>query len=109
MVICISIAGGDQVGGGWGKARDVAVAEVSPEGEILRWEDFNVRWDELHGQGGEGAHHARIAKFLMDHGVERVITGHMGPGMHHMLEKMNISTVVDVQGNAREIAAQYGR
>ncbi|NMP21352.1 NifB/NifX family molybdenum-iron cluster-binding protein [Sulfobacillus harzensis] len=108
MVICISIQGG-QVGGGWGRAHDVAVVEVAENGEIQRWEEYNVRWDELHDQGGEGSHHARIAKFLMDHGVQRVITGHMGPGMQHMLDKMNISVVVDVSGNVRDIAAQYAR
>lgn len=109
MIACIAIAHGDQVGDGWGRAHDVAVADISPDGEVRSWEEYPVRWDELHGQGGEGAHHARIATFLMDHQVERVITGHMGAGMSHMLEKMKISTVVDVSGNARQIAAQYGR
>lgn len=109
MVICLPIAAGGQLGNGWGRAHDVAVAEVDASGVITRWEEFPVRWDELHDQGGEGQHHARIARFLMDHEVKRVIAGHMGPGMHHMLEKMAIGVVVNVEGDARAIAAQYGR
>lgn len=107
MIIAMPIMQG-QVGDGWGRAHDVVVADVEPTGEIGRWEEFEVRWDELHDDGGEGQHHARIARFLMDHSVQRVVTGHMGPGMVHMLEKMNVSVVQSAQGVAREVAAQYG-
>jgi predicted Fe-Mo cluster-binding NifX family protein len=108
MIVCMPIGENGQIGDGWGRAHDVAVARIGADGEMLDWTEFPVHWDTLHDQGGEGQHHARIARFLMDHGVERVISGHMGPGMVHMLEKMNISTVLDVRGDARDIARQYG-
>ncbi len=107
MIVCMPVQANGQVGDGWGRAHDVAVARVEGS-EVQDWTEYPVRWDELHDQGGEGQHHARIARFLMDHGVERVISGHMGPGMKHMLDKMNISTVLDVRGEARDIARQYG-
>ena len=109
MVLCMPIAMNGQLGGGWGRAHDVVVAQVSESGDITQWEPVTVRWDELHDEGGEGQHHARIAKFLMEHHVKRVIAGHMGHGMHHMLGKMGIDVVVDVSGDARELAQRYGR
>lgn len=109
MVICMPVTLEGNVGDGWGRAHDVAVAGVDVSGEIQRWDEFPVRWDELHDQGGEGQHHARIARFLLDHQVKQVISGHMGPGMVHMLERMNIAVRLDVHGNARDAASQYGR
>ncbi|MCY0897443.1 MAG: hypothetical protein OWU33_00670 [Firmicutes bacterium] len=109
MVVAIAVTDNEDVGGGWGRARNVAIATVDPNGEIRSWEVHAVHWDELHDSGGEGQHHARIARFLLDHQVQRVIAGHMGPGMVHMLEKMNIDVVVDVHGSAREAALKYGR
>ena len=97
------------VGNGWGRAHDVAVAEVDSQGNIVHWEEFPVHWDVSHDQAGEGQHHARIARFLMDHQVKQVISGHMGPGMQRMLHKMEIDMVLDVTGVAREAASRYGR
>ena len=72
MVVCLPVTKDGQVGTGWGRAHDVAVAVVNnATGHIEQWDEFPVRWDELHGQGEEGKHHARIARFLMDHGVGR--------------------------------------
>jgi len=109
MVVCMPVTGDGHVGDGWGRAHDVAVAKIGTTGEVLVWEEFNVRWDVAHDEGGEGQHHARIARFLMEHEVKRVISGHMGPGMEHMLEKMSIGTVLGVHGSAREVASQHGR
>lgn len=109
MVIAMPITSDGQVGGGWGRAHDVAVLTTDVSGEVVSWEEFMVGWDELHDQDGEGKHHARIAKFLMEHGVERVVTGHMGPGMVHMLDQMKISVVQDASGPAREVASRYGK
>ena len=109
MVVCIPVTADGNVGDGWGRAHDVVVADVDgASGEIQQWEEFSVRWDELHDQNGEGQHHARIARFLMDHHVARVVCGHMGPGMLHMLQRMNIGVVLDIHGNARDAASQYG-
>ncbi|MCY0878288.1 MAG: hypothetical protein OWU84_05050 [Firmicutes bacterium] len=109
MIVAMAVTENEDVGGGWGRARQVAVADVGPDGSIRSWEVYSVHWDELHDSGGEGQHHARIARFLLDHQVQRVIAGHMGPGMRHMLEKMNIGVTVDVHGPARELASRYGR
>ncbi len=109
MVIAMPVTSDGQVGGGWGRAHQVAVWQTDISGEIVSQEEFLVNWDTLHDQDGEGKHHARIAQFLMDHHVERVVTGHMGPGMVHMLERMKIGVVQDVTGPAREAAARYGK
>lgn len=109
MVVCLPISPSGQLGDGWGRAHSVAVCDVDSQGEVSDWDEYLVEWDRLHDEGGEGQHHARIARFLMDHHVQRVIAGHMGGGMEHMLGKMGIEVVMGVGGDAKKTAAQYGR
>jgi predicted Fe-Mo cluster-binding NifX family protein len=110
MVVCLPVTKEGQIGDGWGRAHDVAVARVdNASGNVEEWDEYPVRWDEWHGQGGEGQHHARMARFLMEHAVEQVICAHMGDGMLRMLQRMNVGVVVDVHGDAREAASRYGR
>ncbi|HET9656645.1 MAG TPA: NifB/NifX family molybdenum-iron cluster-binding protein [Kineosporiaceae bacterium] len=85
---------------GWGRARRVALAGVT-EGRITQWEELDVNWDVLHDEGSEGSHHARVARFLKDHRVEVVITGHLGAGMERMLGSMGVRVVQQAQGDAR--------
>jgi predicted Fe-Mo cluster-binding NifX family protein len=79
----------------------VAVAEVR-DGSIKTWTEHEVRWDALHDVGTEGGHHARVATFLKDHGVEVVVAGHMGAPMQQMLMKLRIVARLGVAGDARE-------
>lgn len=102
-VVAVNVIG-SQVGAGWGKAPRVAVATVEG-GTVTSWEEHEVRWDLAHDEGTEGSHHARIVRFLREHGVEVVVTGHMGPPMARMLTTMGIRAVTGVAGDAREIAA----
>jgi predicted Fe-Mo cluster-binding NifX family protein len=105
VIVCIALGAGDTVGGGWGRAERVAVAKVEGP-NIASWEVFDVGWGRLHGAGPEGQHHARIATFLKDHGVQTVVTGHMGDGMTQMLSRMNIATRVGASGPARDAALE---
>ncbi len=108
MIVCVSLAPGGKVGGGWGRAPRVAVAEVAG-GRIVGWEEFDVGWDRLHDESPEGGHHARIARFLADHRVDEVIAGHMGPPMRQMLGRMGIRVRLGVEGDARlAVAAGAG-
>ena len=68
---CIPITPDGQVGGGWGKASTVAVAEVV-DGAIVDWRTHEVGWDLLH-DAGEGSHHARIVRFLGDNTITVVV------------------------------------
>lgn len=88
MVICATMVGDDTVGGGFGKARRVAVAQA--EGDGWQVSHVDVRWDLQHDQVADGLHHAQIARFLRDQGVNVVVTGHMGDGMLRMLDSMKI-------------------
>jgi predicted Fe-Mo cluster-binding NifX family protein len=106
-VIAINVDG-DRVGGGWGRAHTVALATVA-DGAIQDWAEEEVRWDELHDEGTHGSHHARIARFLKDHAVEVIVTGHMGPPMVNMITKMNILGLVGGDGEAKQIAADIAR
>ena len=109
MIVCVPVTDDGRVGHGWGRADRVAVAAVSPGG-IDRWEEFDVGWNRLHDEESEGGHHARIARFLTEHGVEQVVAGHMGPPMEHMLAKMGIAVSLGADGDAREAAmASAGR
>ena len=103
MIVCVALGPDGQVGGGWGRADRVAVADVRG-GEITKWEEFDVGWGRQHDQGPEGQHHARIATFLQEHKVEAVVTGHMGPGMVQMLARMRIAVQVGAGGRARDAA-----
>ncbi len=100
MTICVPVTPDGQVDGSWGRAARVAVVHVD-SGVITGWEQHDVRWDELHDTGPEGGHHARIARFLMEHGVTLVLAGHMGPPMVQMLGKMGIEMRLGLSGDAR--------
>lgn len=99
-VVCVNLAPDGQVGGGWGKAHRVAVAEVG-EGRVLGWTEHEVAWDVSHDEGTEGSHHARIVRFLREQQAGVVVTGHMGPPMAHTLELMGVRVVLGAQGDAR--------
>jgi predicted Fe-Mo cluster-binding NifX family protein len=103
MIVCLPITTDGQVGGGWGRADRVAVAQVDNTG-VSRWEEFEVGWGQSHDQDGEGSHHARIARFLTEHKVTCVVAGHMGPPMAHMLDQMQITVRIGATGDARAAA-----
>ena len=102
VVVAVNLIG-DQVGSGWGKALQVAVATVA-DGAVTDWQVHDVRWDIAHDQGAEGSHHARIVRFLRENGVQVVVTGHMGPPMQNTLGKLGVRTVMGVTGDARAAA-----
>jgi predicted Fe-Mo cluster-binding NifX family protein len=101
VIVCIPVGDGGEVGGGWGRAHRVAVAEVT-DGRVTRWEEHEVAWDEAHDTGTEGAHHARIVRFLKDQQVGAVVVGHVGAGMHHTMQKMGLAVHPGASGSARE-------
>ncbi len=102
MIVCVNVTPDGQVGQGWGRANRVAVVETAA-GCILSWNEIEVGWDRLHDEATEGGHHARIARFLMEHKVEQVVSGHMGPGMQQMLARMAIDCRLGVSGDARSV------
>jgi predicted Fe-Mo cluster-binding NifX family protein len=103
MKVCVAITADRQVDPRWGRADRVAIAEVA-DGEIRDWQEFTVSWETLHDQGTEGAHHARIARFLRDNQVQAVAVHHVGPGMERMLGSMAIRVVTGLSGDARRAA-----
>jgi predicted Fe-Mo cluster-binding NifX family protein len=100
-IVCIPVGQDGSVDPRWGRAERVAVAAVSGD-RIDSWQEFEVGWGRLHDEGPEGIHHARIARFLQDHGVQVVVAGHMGPGMTQMLAKMPIAVRLGAVGRARD-------
>ena len=88
MVVCATIVDDNTVGGGFGKAQRVAIAR--PEADGWQIERVDVRWDIAHDQVADGLHHANVARFLREQGVDVVVTGHMGGGMVKMLDSMKI-------------------
>lgn len=99
MIVCAPVTEDGSIDPRWGRADRVAVADVS-NGSIVGWREFDVGWGRLHDSGPEGAHHARVAGFLREHGVQVVVANHMGPPMAHMLEKMGIDMHLDADGQA---------
>ena len=103
MIVLVNVTPAGQVGGGWGKAPRIAVAEVT-DGAVTRWTEHDVAWDRLHDEGGEGSHHARIVRFVREHGAEVIVTGHMGPPMQHTLGKLGTRLVLGATGDAKAAA-----
>ncbi|HZP51319.1 NifB/NifX family molybdenum-iron cluster-binding protein [Actinocrinis sp.] len=101
MRICVPITGDDLVDGRWGRAHQVAVADID-DGEITGWWEHEVCWDALHDTGSEGAHHARVARFVREQHVGAVVAEHMGPGMMRMLRTMGITVYLGAHGDARQ-------
>ena len=105
MKVCVPITADRQVDPRWGRADRVALAEVA-DGEISDWQERAVGWGTLHDQGTEGAHHARIARFLRDNQVQAIAVHHVGPGMERMLGSMAIRVVTGLSGDARGAALE---
>ena len=72
MIVCIPVSEDGSVDQRWGRARRVAIVHAS-DGAIADWSEHDVGWDRLHDAGGEGEHHARIARFVKEHGVDVVV------------------------------------
>ena len=108
MIVCVPVTVGGEVDPRWGRAARVAIARVEG-GAIVDWQEHAVAWDALHDVGTEGGHHARVASFLRDQGVEVVVAGHMGPPMVQMLGNMRILARLGAQGDARAAVEAAGR
>jgi predicted Fe-Mo cluster-binding NifX family protein len=100
VIIAIPVDATDQVAHGWGRAPRVALATVV-DGAITGWQVHDVGWDVAHDEGTEGAHHARVVRFLRDNDVEMVVAEHMGDGMVRTLGTMQLPVVLGAQGDAR--------
>jgi predicted Fe-Mo cluster-binding NifX family protein len=103
MRVCIPMTSEGQVDPRWGRAANVAVAEVH-DGSLTSWTEFAVGWDRLHDQTTEGGHHSRIARFILDNRIDTVAADHMGEPMIQMLERMGIAVRLGVGGDARQAA-----
>jgi|GEM_PF-1295069 len=101
VVVAIAVGEGGSVGPRWGRAQRVAVATVHG-GRLCNWEETEVGWGTVREEGSERAHHARIARFVKQHGVQLVIAHHMGKEMLAMLERMGLQVQVPASGDARE-------
>ncbi len=103
MIVCVPVGPDGAVDPRWGRARRVAIAEIQ-DGLVRRWDEIDVGWDTLHDQGTEGGHHARVATFLKDHGVEGVILDHAGEPMLQMFRSMGLRVWLGASGDARNAA-----
>jgi predicted Fe-Mo cluster-binding NifX family protein len=99
--VCVPVTGTGVIDPRWGRADRVAVADIS-DGQVTGWEEFDVQWGVLHDSGTEGSHHARIVRFLRDHGVEAVVADHMGGGMAHTMDRMGVKVFLGAGGDPRK-------
>ena len=99
MIVCVPVTATGEIDPRWGRAARVAVVEVR-DGDLIRWEEVEVAWDELHDAGTEGGHHARVARFLQDQRVEVVVAHHMGGPMVQMLDRMGLEVRLGASGDA---------
>lgn len=105
MLVCAAVGNDGLIDPRWGRAERVAVADVVADvaGDAIGdWQEFDVGWGVAHEAGSEARHHARVARFLREHGVEMVVADHMGEGMLRMLETMHIAVRLGASGPARQ-------
>lgn len=100
MIVCVPITPDGLVAPGWGRSRRVAVATVS-DGRLTSWQEIEVGWDALHDEGTEGAHHARVVRFLRANAVEVVVVERLGSGMTRTMTSMGLRLVPGARGDAR--------
>ncbi len=98
--VCVPVTADGAIDPRWGRADRMALAEVDA-GQIIGWTEIEVSWGTLHDQGAEGVHHARVVRFLHEHGVQIVLADHMGEGMRHTLAKMGLEVRLGIAGDAR--------
>lgn len=108
MIVCAPVTSDGLIDPSWGRADQVAVAEVV-DGEIANWQQVEVSWSRLHDEGTPGSHHARIVKFLREHQVEAVVANHIGDGMRRMLDTMGLPVHLGATGDARAAVQAAGR
>lgn len=108
MNIAVSTDPAGNVGHSWGKARTVAVAHLV-DGQIQRWEEFEVGWDTSHDSGTHGSHHAAVVRFLREQEVTVVLVTKVGEGMARMLNTMGLRVESDVTGDARVAVERAAR
>ena len=101
-MVAVPVGEDGQVGS-WGRAHTVAIATVH-QGTVSGWEECEVGWDVLHDTGSGAAHHARVARFVKERGVQAVVADHMGEGMRQMLERMHLQVDLGASGEARQAA-----
>ncbi len=100
VIVCAPVTPDGKIDPRWGKADWLAVANVA-DGAVTSWELVEVSWSRLHDEGSSARHHARVARFLLDHQIEAVIADHVGDGMVRMLSTMKIQLLTGAQGDAR--------
>lgn len=106
--ICTTLGPDGGLGRGLGKASRVALARVDDD-EVTEWRELDVGWDELHDSGTEGAHHARIVRFLREHEVGVVVTPGLGDGMRRVLATMGIRVSIATGDDARDAVLTAAR
>ena len=100
VIVCAPVTPDGQIDPRWGRADWLAVADVT-DGVVTSWDLVEVSWSRLHDEGSSARHHARVARFLLDHRIEAVIADHVGDGMVQMLSTMKIQILTGAQGDAR--------
>lgn len=105
MILTVPVTSDGQVDRRFGKAESMAVVTVV-DGRISDWQLHEVGWDVLHDQGDHGQHHARIVRFLKDHGVQRVVFAHAGQPMLNTMSKMGLELVQVGSMEARQAVIQ---
>ncbi|HSK32400.1 MAG TPA: NifB/NifX family molybdenum-iron cluster-binding protein [Propionicimonas sp.] len=100
MIVATPVTESGQSAAAWGKAHWIGVAGVE-DGAVTAWQVHEVAWDVSHDEGTHGSHHARIVRFLKEHGIEAVVVDHMGPGMVQVMQTMRIPVLPASPGDAQ--------
>lgn len=101
MIVMIPVTEDGQSDSRFGRAHSVAVVDVQ-DGQIADWQVHEVGWDVQHDLVGHGTHHANVMRFFVEHKIEAIVVGDMGPGMAKMVTSAKIPAYTTTPGDAKE-------
>ena len=108
VVVAIALGEGGAVGPRWGRAQRVAVATLEHD-RLSSWDEIEVGWDRAREEGSDRRHHARVARFVKQHGVGVVVARHMGDDMLAMLGRMGVQVQLPTSDDARQAVRAAAR
>jgi predicted Fe-Mo cluster-binding NifX family protein len=106
MTIAIPVTAEGTVFERLGKAPLVATC-VLRDGTVTDWTEHAVGWDQTYGVDVMGNHHARVMRFMKEHGVTTVVAADVCDSMRRALQAQGVIVHDGRTGDARAAVSAF--